>query len=744
MIVPVLAWIGFFSMLSQVLLMRELLVSFEGNELSLGIVLAAWLIWTGAGSAFWGLIAKRHVRPGLLPGLLAVSGLVFPLTIMAASLLPLFVEQTRGELAGPAALVYPFLFLAPLCLTAGGLFPAASSVLSLKATPVRATGRVYLLEALGAGAAGLVASFLVIGIPPLPVAAVVGFANVLLGACLRTARRRLMIAVVFVLGFPFLIRVAAQMEQAVLRSLWKGYDLVETLSSPYGKLALVKAEGEPVVFHDRVVLFGAADEQAVEERIHYPLLEHPAPARVLLVGGGSPSALVHALNHGSVRRLDYIEADPALIALFRRNFRQEWTRLAADPRVRIHQSDARRFIRSSREKWDVLIVGLPPPHTILMNRYYTQEFFLEASRILVPGGIIAVQLPGAENYISENVARFLACIRKTLSSVFPRVIALPGPTVQFFGSPGPAEVLTPDPLVLMGRVKERGLDALYVREYVIPFRLASDRILEIETQTLGGPATPVNRDFAPIAYYLEFIVWSSIFGETYHWLFTRFTQISYWLICVAAVVVVMLPLLLGRLAKTRNGPSRAIECCVGAMGLTMLGLQVVLLLGFQASYGFLYQQLGLLTGAFMFGMSCGAFFGLRVRHFRAVLPALQLLTCAWLAVVYLGFKAVGGTGSSLVPYLLFAGLSLITGLLGGWHFVVASGAWLGSREGKRSLGAIYAIDLLGAASGALVVAAFLLPVFGYTGTAGVLAAVNGAAVGVFWLAVTSPFQRRTR
>ncbi len=738
MILSVLAWIGFFSMLSQVLLMRELLVSFEGNELSLGIVLAAWLLWTGIGSAVWGLIASRHPGPGLLAGLLAVSGLVFPLTLVAARLLPLFLEQTRGELSGPASLVYPFLLLLPLCLLSGGLFPAASAVLSVRLTGARAAGRVYLMEALGGGVAGTLASFLLTGIPALSIAAVIGFASLLLGGCLLTARRRLVLAVVFVAGCPLFLRLADQVEQATLRSLWKGYHLLESLSSPYGKLAVVEAEGEPVVFHDRVVLFGAADEQAVEEKVHYPLLEHPAPQKVLLVGGGSPSALAEVLKHGSVRRLDYLEADPALITLFQRHFGQEWSRLSADPRVRIHQIDARRFIRASQEKWDVIIVGLPPPRTVLLNRYYTLEFFEEVRIALSPGGIIALQVPGAENYISEDLAGFLACIRKTLSRVFPHVVALPGPTVQFFASSGTADVLTKDPLVLMSRVRERRLDSLYVREYVIPFRLTRDRVSQLDEQTRARPSTPVNRDFSPVAYYLEFIVWGSIFGEVYRGLFLGLARVPYWVICLAAVLVTMLPVLIGPLLRKKDLPSRAVESCVGAMGLTMLGLQVVLLLGFQACYGFLYQQLGLLTGAFMFGMSCGAFFGLRMRRLRILLPALQLLTCVWLVVVYFGFKAAAGTISPLVPYLLFAGLSLVTGLLGGAHFCAASAAWLGSGEGSRSLGAVYAIDLIGAALGAIIVAAFLLPVFGYAATAGVLAVINLAAVGVFGLFFSEP------
>jgi len=742
MILPVLAWIGFFSMLSQVLLMRELLVSFEGNELSLGIILAAWLIWTGIGSAAWGVITKKKTSPGLLAGLLAVSGLTFPLTVVAANLLPLLVEQTRGELAGPGSLVYPFLLLLPLCLVSGGLFPAASSVLAARMSATAASGRVYLLEALGGGLAGMLASFLLSGIPPLSVAVLTGLANLLLAGSLLSNRRRILLVAVFVAACPLLLRPTALVEQAALRSLWKGYDLVESLSSPYGKLALVEAEGEPIIFHNRVMLFGAADEQAAEEKIHYPLLAHPSPESVLLLGGGSPSALMYVLKHPSVRRLDYLEADPALIALFHRRFREKWRSVSSDRRVRIHRTDARRFIRTSQEKWDVIIVGLPPPRTVLLNRYYTVEFFAEARKVLSPGGIIALQLPGSENYISEDLARFLTCIRKTLATVFPRVIALPGPTVQFFASRGTEESVTGDSLVLMARVKERGLNSLYVREYVIPFRLTSDRVVELEQQTRPGPDTPINRDFAPVAYYLEFIVWGSIFGETYRALFIWLSHVPYWLICLVGALLVMLPVLIARLLGEKDARSRAVESCVGAMGLTMLGLQVVLLLGFQASYGFLYQQLGLLTGAFMFGMSSGAFLGLRVRGVWGTLPVLQIITCLWLVVVHFGFRAAAATSSVLVPYLFFGGLSLVTGLLGGWHFVVASAAWLRGREANKSLGAVYAVDLVGAALGAMLVAAFLLPVFGYTRTAGVLAVINLAAVGVFLISIRARLRDR--
>jgi len=41
-------------MIAQVVLMRELMVAFYGNEISLGLVLACWLLWTALGSGVFG------------------------------------------------------------------------------------------------------------------------------------------------------------------------------------------------------------------------------------------------------------------------------------------------------------------------------------------------------------------------------------------------------------------------------------------------------------------------------------------------------------------------------------------------------------------------------------------------------------------------------------------------------------------------------------------------------------------
>ena len=46
---PVLVLIGFTAAIAQIVLMRELMVVFYGNEISLGLMLGSWLFWTAVG-----------------------------------------------------------------------------------------------------------------------------------------------------------------------------------------------------------------------------------------------------------------------------------------------------------------------------------------------------------------------------------------------------------------------------------------------------------------------------------------------------------------------------------------------------------------------------------------------------------------------------------------------------------------------------------------------------------------------
>ncbi|MCX6638611.1 MAG: hypothetical protein NT090_26455, partial [Acidobacteria bacterium] len=339
---------------------------------------------------------------------------------------------------------------------------------------------------------------------------------------------------------------------------------------------------------------------------------------------------------------------------------------------------------------------------------------------LSPTGILALRLTGSENYVGPEQAAFLRCIRKTLGEVFPEVLAIPGPAIHFFAAVRRG-TLAADPQALLSRLAARGLKTEYVREYYIPFRMTPDRMADLETQIRPGAGTPLNRDFAPVAYYLDVAWWSSRFHAGRRQIFQ--------LAAGASLVLIVLMLGVRRFGSTPGA-------CVAAMGFTQIGLEMLLLLGFQAVYGYVYHQLAIVIAGFMAGMALGSWLGLRSGTGFSLwsrsgagfslwsrggagfslwsLMRLQLLAAAS------GFALCGLLA---VSHLLYPVLALLCGLLGGYQFIVAS-----RLSPTASTGMLYALDLAGASAGAILFSAYLIPVFGFYRSALVMAIVNLAPV----------------
>jgi len=214
--------------------------------------------------------------------------------------------------------------------------------------------------------------------------------------------------------------------------------------------------------------------------------------------------------------------------------------------------------------------------------------------------------------------------------------------------------------------------------------------------------------------------------------------------------------------------------CVAAMGFTLLGLEVLLLLGFQALYGYIYQQLAVLVALFMVGMAAGAWLALK-RTAPLVsqgggyleLALLQVSAAAAPLLLYKLFVLLASLRS--LPALLatslmvFPGLALVAGLMGGYQFPLASRIYFaGSEEpevpegetqvraprsslsSNRNPGILYGLDLLGACLGAVALSAYLIPVYGFLRTAIVMAVVNlGPAVLTALVAFEARPHRRT-
>jgi len=701
----ILALIGFTSVIAQVVLMRELMVAFYGNEISLGLVLACWLLWTALGSGVFGRIcADREPRGfdrNMAAALEAAVAMGFPLAIVAVrASRPLF-QHAGGELLGFGPMFLTALVaLGLFCPFSGWLFAVGSRMLARAGdfSTASATASVYVLEAAGSACGGLLASLVLVRfLPPFGIAAVVAAINLAAAAALAGGKRwrPVLVALLSAALLAFAVQPA---ETFTLARFWQGFQVLAVRNSLYGNLAVLETEGSRSLAENGQVVTTVPDPAAAEEAVHLPLLEHPRPEHALLIGSCANGSLSEALKYLSVTELDCVELDPAVGELARRFFPGA---IPTDPRVRLHAIDGRRFLKTGDPRFDAIVVNLPEPRTAQLNRFYTLEFFASAARNLRPGGLLALAFPASENYLSPEAQALLRCIHKTLEAVFPHVAALPGETVHLFGSTAP---LVTDAQELIERLHARHVKTLYISEHFLPFRLAPERLRELASQIQPDPGTPINRDFAPIAYYFDLTLWSARFGGLYRGLLEHAGQVPFWALAIAALAALAALVWFAR-------PSPA-ALCAGVTGFTMIGVEILLLLGFQAIYGYVYQQLALLVAAFMAGMSCGSWLALR-RPTPPSLAPIQVGVAASPLVVF----GLLGLGAAAAPVL-----ALVCGALGGFQFATASRRYF--TYSKTGAGKLYALDLAGSCAGALLVSAYVIPVFGFLRTAWLMALLN--------------------
>jgi spermidine synthase len=119
---------------------------------------------------------------------------------------------------------------------------------------------------------------------------------------------------------------------------------------------------------------------------HLGLLFHPTPKRVLIIGFGSGMTVSAVARHPDVERIDCVEIEPAVIRAaphlesLNRN-------VLADPRVHITLDDARNFLLTTRNHYDVIISEPSNPWIAGVSSLFTDEFYREAKARLNPGGI---------------------------------------------------------------------------------------------------------------------------------------------------------------------------------------------------------------------------------------------------------------------------------------------------------------------------------------------------------------------
>jgi spermidine synthase len=147
---------------------------------------------------------------------------------------------------------------------------------------------------------------------------------------------------------------------------------------------------------------------------HLPALLHPRPRSVLIVGCGAGITAGSFVLHPSVTRIVICDIEPLIPRVVATHFRHENHDVLRDPRVEVVHDDARHFIATTRETFDLITSDPIHPWVKGSAVLYSQEYFELCRRRLNPGGLVSQWVPLYESdraVVQSEIATFF--------SVFP-------------------------------------------------------------------------------------------------------------------------------------------------------------------------------------------------------------------------------------------------------------------------------------------------------------------------------------
>jgi len=125
---------------------------------------------------------------------------------------------------------------------------------------------------------------------------------------------------------------------------------------------------------------------------HLPMLAHPDPRSVFVLGLGTGMTLGSTSLHPGVEEIVLAELEPAVIPAAR-EFAGFNHSVLDDPRLRVIHEDGRNYLRTTRKTFDVITADPVHPWTGGAAYLYTDEYFRTARARLSPGGVMCQWLP---------------------------------------------------------------------------------------------------------------------------------------------------------------------------------------------------------------------------------------------------------------------------------------------------------------------------------------------------------------
>lgn len=187
--------------------------------------------------------------------------------------------------------------------------------------------------------------------------------------------------------------------------------------SPFQKVEVFETESKlgRVLTLDDLMMTTEGDEYHYHEMIaHIPMMQHPNPKTVLVIGGGDGGTIREVMKHKTVEKAVLCEIDGMVIDACRKYLPTISCELD-NPKVEILVQDAIEYIKDKKDMFDIILIDSTDPMGP-GEGLFTEEFYTNVKNSLKKGGIMAAQSESPFTN-KEEIKKMYNLLKK----VFPNV-----------------------------------------------------------------------------------------------------------------------------------------------------------------------------------------------------------------------------------------------------------------------------------------------------------------------------------
>jgi spermidine synthase len=665
---------GFISTAIQLLLLREMINISGGYELIAGVFLGSWLIISSAGASLARSTTKIDLKKANL--MLSVSPVCSLILLFIFTKLYLNTGETPSFLT---SLVITLLTLLPVCLISGFIFIRLTLIANTQ--KVFSPGKSYTIDTSGGILSGITIVFLTAGkvgtYTLLFLLIILYLSYVMLNFYVKRkgVSSVLKVVILIISCSIVLFKTDVFFRQFTL----PGIKLTNSLDTPYGNISTSTNKNETSIYYNHRLISFNDDVIEREENIHYALLQSDSPESIILISGDLNSNLAETRKY-KTKKIIYIEQDPTLADLYLLKNKTDTNNLS------IIRSDAISYLKKQGTKADVILLLIPPPSTIQLNRYYTTEFFWYVKTHLTENGIFMCSPGPGDNYLNKESINLYSSVFNSLKVVFKNVVPITGNKLYLISSDKNISSS------ICQLISEKNVINTYVsKDYL------SDDIITTKSKEV-----------------LELLKSEKV-ENTYSHPLSFFNYQLYFLSKnrdEKTPSVILLLVLFATPLIAVNKKNRLIFFSASALA----GFEIILLVTIQIIIGNMYQITGLVMAGIMGGLAIGAGRDIMfLRKYNVSVTALILI------ILYLLFSIcfiplIKITNEFLATILILA-FSVFPALLTGNLYRVL----LNNETEAVNISGFYSSDLAGSALGFIAVSCILLPYLGIKNSAILLA-----------------------